>query len=725
MGHPLLPSTRAVVLLVATVLCSLFSGGGQSVPAAPVTTERAPSTLQAALAADARVSVYRAGRIDPRVEQVPASLAAAVQRESERALPQLVAFLVEGTADPFLRAKRLHDWITDNIAYDSDLLLGLSNEGSRKVNMLLKLGRTTCGGFSALFAAMAELAGLEVQTVRGQSRSCWIKKRSRDCGHVWNALRVDGRWYIVDTTADGRRSFKNRTLGPKGSYRDRNLFLHPEAKLLVNFPIDPKQQFVSKPASREELLSVPRVSLAWWAAGLRYRSVSQPFRDGRRDHQGGKIEALFDLLDVPGESVELKMSAADHIVLLARLVPEDKAASAADKARLRQHAFCYHDAGIRCQIRPPAAGSYRVSFLARVSGEERSEQVHSFILRTRAGGGVMPEPDGRIHTNPSFRRRSLKLVEDRLVMRGGFPSLTVAGSPETEVVSTVVDSDGRTVARGVLASYPASDRRTFYYRAVRPGVAFIQLWTRRVPKGPLENLGTASFEAKSPGPEFPPVREVIFRPRFATGGYEVLEDTPGQSLSGARRLTVQGPRAVLCSLQDLKQKRRVELGCVSHRSGQQTTLWFSSPGPGAFVGSVQEYATDPSKQTRGAKSRESLPEILYFRGTPGSAVADYPPANRVLLNARFGAHGLRLVSENFRAANAGEVVLEVAHPAGTALSGRLLGPDRKVTSRRVVREAQGEGRTRLRFPVGEGARIGYVLVSEGGLRKLVAVFRAQ
>ena len=85
------------------------------------------------LYADKTAQQYRTGKIDPRISAVPADLQKNVFTDPKTNLPRLTAFLVKEASSDYLKAKRIHDWITDNFAYDMDLFYGLSNDGSRQV----------------------------------------------------------------------------------------------------------------------------------------------------------------------------------------------------------------------------------------------------------------------------------------------------------------------------------------------------------------------------------------------------------------------------------------------------------------------------------------------------------------------------------------------------------------------------------------------------------------
>ena len=104
---------------------------------------------------------YRTGVIDPAIAQVPVKIQTGMLSQPQKYIKQLASFLKNdgGSAgkakDQYHLVKRIHDWITDNLAYDSYLLCGIEGwEGSRYPESFLKYEtgpRTTCGGFARLF----------------------------------------------------------------------------------------------------------------------------------------------------------------------------------------------------------------------------------------------------------------------------------------------------------------------------------------------------------------------------------------------------------------------------------------------------------------------------------------------------------------------------------------------------------------------------------------------
>ena len=77
----------------------------------------------------------------------------------------------------------IHDWICDNIKYSKDDSLGNS------VYQALIMHKTKCMGFSLLFYMLAKASGLDAHIVTSVD-------------HAWNMIKLDDKWYSIDTTFD-------------------------------------------------------------------------------------------------------------------------------------------------------------------------------------------------------------------------------------------------------------------------------------------------------------------------------------------------------------------------------------------------------------------------------------------------------------------------------------------------------------------------------------------
>ncbi|MCM3207567.1 transglutaminase domain-containing protein [Paenibacillus illinoisensis] len=84
------------------------------------------------------------------------------------------------------KVKAIHDWIVLHLAYDTSLQKYTAYDG-------LVTGSTVCQGYSLLAYRMLEQVGIENRIVEGTAG---------DQLHAWNIVKLDGKWYHMDTTWD-------------------------------------------------------------------------------------------------------------------------------------------------------------------------------------------------------------------------------------------------------------------------------------------------------------------------------------------------------------------------------------------------------------------------------------------------------------------------------------------------------------------------------------------
>ncbi|CAI6084539.1 hypothetical protein PAECIP112173_04321 [Paenibacillus sp. JJ-100] len=84
------------------------------------------------------------------------------------------------------KTKVIHDWIVLNLSYDTSLQKYTAYDG-------LATGSTVCQGYSLLAYRMLEQVGIENRIVEGKAGGQL---------HAWNLVKLDGKWYHMDTTWD-------------------------------------------------------------------------------------------------------------------------------------------------------------------------------------------------------------------------------------------------------------------------------------------------------------------------------------------------------------------------------------------------------------------------------------------------------------------------------------------------------------------------------------------
>ena len=88
-----------------------------------------------------------------------------------------------------------HDYIVNNCRYFKEIYSGSENQKCYTSYGCLVNKKAVCGGYTAAFSLLLSKVGIKSSTVEGER-----KDRTENIGHVWNAVKLDGKWYHTDVT---------------------------------------------------------------------------------------------------------------------------------------------------------------------------------------------------------------------------------------------------------------------------------------------------------------------------------------------------------------------------------------------------------------------------------------------------------------------------------------------------------------------------------------------
>ncbi|WOD44307.1 transglutaminase domain-containing protein [Hwangdonia lutea] len=184
----------------------------------------------------------------------------ALEYKNERLdkLPELVHKLTSNLTTDVERFRAIFTWVCNNIANDygmysknmrkrqrfknDSVKLENWNTEFRKATLkkLLKNNRTICTGYAYLLKELANLANIECEMVHGFAKTSTINIESLDMpNHTWNAVRLNGKWYLCDPTwASGipnPETFQFQFL-----YNDGFFLANPKLFVIDHFPVDEK-----------------------------------------------------------------------------------------------------------------------------------------------------------------------------------------------------------------------------------------------------------------------------------------------------------------------------------------------------------------------------------------------------------------------------------------------------------------------------------------------------
>jgi transglutaminase-like putative cysteine protease len=335
---------------------------------------------------------------------------------SVTSVEQLAADLTAPARDDREAARAIFRWIAANITYDMPAHRAGSIGNSDPESVLLS-GCAVCEGYARLFEALARAAGFQVVTIHGHGKDAnyHVGDDVSKSDHTWNAVKIDGRWQLLDVT------WAAGYLTKSGWTRrfDDFFFLTP-AEQFINghFPNDPRWQLLREPISREQYRRLVRLRPAFHRLGMKLES-----------HQEGIIAA--------GKQVTITFTGPEGLALAAALQGEDTPDEDCSWTRCQGQGRKY-----LVHVQWPRPGRYELVIYGKRRGDPGlARGAASYLIEASEGvgrAGAFP------CTYDPFDRLGLKLdtrAAGRIRARGAL-EVTLGGPAGLQLWAALKTSDG-------------------------------------------------------------------------------------------------------------------------------------------------------------------------------------------------------------------------------------------------------------------------------------------
>ncbi len=186
------------------------------------------------------------------------SIALAWKDENLTNLPALVDKLTANLTTDVTRFRAIYRWVCGNIANDYNLYAKNMRKRQRFKDDSLKLktwnnrfkkiafqkliedNKTICTGYAYLLKELSELADIDCEIVHGYARVSTTNMERLDApNHSWNAVKLQGKWYLCDPTwASGLPN--PETTRFEFQYNDGFFLTNPELFAINHYPVDKK-----------------------------------------------------------------------------------------------------------------------------------------------------------------------------------------------------------------------------------------------------------------------------------------------------------------------------------------------------------------------------------------------------------------------------------------------------------------------------------------------------
>ncbi len=192
-------------------------------------------------------------------------------------VPTLAKQLTEPFETDLEKSRAIFMWIAHNLRYDTrkfhnpkrhhiearspqELEAKKAAYREKQIAKAAKYKKGVCEDYSLLFKALCDEAGLEAAYITGNARDFYKPYRSaHNNPHAWNAIKIDGQWYLLDATwAAGHTNPEvtkfTRKISP-------GFFMTPPAWFAqYHFPDEPKWQLLDQPLDKKSFPNQPMVN---------------------------------------------------------------------------------------------------------------------------------------------------------------------------------------------------------------------------------------------------------------------------------------------------------------------------------------------------------------------------------------------------------------------------------------------------------------------------------
>jgi hypothetical protein len=177
-------------------------------------------------------------------------------------LPALSARLTQGLSTEQDKLYAIYLWVSSNIDYDAAAYFSGNFRDVSGAQRAYERGLGVCDGYADLVYQLGTAAGLKIEMIEGYGKGFEYStgKTPGSANHAWNAVWLDGRWFLMDATWDAGAVDK-RTRQFVRNQRGLHYFLaDPSFFATSHFPTQPRWQLQNRQRDFAEFLSLVEVS---------------------------------------------------------------------------------------------------------------------------------------------------------------------------------------------------------------------------------------------------------------------------------------------------------------------------------------------------------------------------------------------------------------------------------------------------------------------------------
>ncbi|WAC03729.1 hypothetical protein N7U66_10035 [Lacinutrix neustonica] len=182
----------------------------------------------------------------------------------------LTTYAEEHIKDKEELAKFFYYWIGSNIQYDhkslkekNDGIITLEDYNKRQDEFeVYKNRKGVCAGYAKLYQWFLDWVDIETVVIPGHirdARNHYVELSEKDFSHAWNAIKLNNKWLLVDTTWGTSN---------EESQSEFYFDIKPEYLIITHYPEDSKWQLLKEPLTLSEFNNSQFIKPIWFMIGF-------------------------------------------------------------------------------------------------------------------------------------------------------------------------------------------------------------------------------------------------------------------------------------------------------------------------------------------------------------------------------------------------------------------------------------------------------------------------
>ncbi|XP_035661164.1 kyphoscoliosis peptidase-like [Branchiostoma floridae] len=297
------------------------------------------------------VSVFK--ELDDYAKQTP--------ENAETSMRSLVNYLTLPTKTSLERIRVLFMWVATHVRYDVSAYVKGAPYGDTSPEAVFRTRLAICQGYADLFAELCSLVNIPCKTISGKAKGIDYvvgTKFKEPSNHAWNAVQIDGFWYLIDCTwAAGHSDISSRTF--VFSYTEHYFLTEPEFLVSDHLPIDDSWQLLDDPVSVQTFES-------WVLLKARFFDLGQRMSD--LNHTKSRVPTKSG-------STTIKISLREPMSFVVHLKSSDGKKKLSETKDCVLHEIVNMEA--RFYVVPPTEGNFLLTIFAK---KGTSSGSHDLLL---------------------------------------------------------------------------------------------------------------------------------------------------------------------------------------------------------------------------------------------------------------------------------------------------------------------------------------------------------